>query len=285
MSDLVHWSGPPPELRDPLLLLALEGFVDAGEVGQTAAVFLRHRWTAEKIAELDGDTFIDYRARRPTAVVDSGQVKRVEWPRVEVFAARLEGPQDVVLMIGPEPDMRWHALTDAVEALCRRLQVARAVTLGAYPAAAPHTRPTVISQAGNGVDTEPVSGAQPVAGYTGPIGAVTALQGDLAGRGIPVLGLWAEVPHYIAASPNPPGALAMTRIVASLLQEDIDTTELEAAATLHREQVDEAVAEHEEAEEMIAGLERLSDSGSRDSDLPSGEDMAAEIERFLRSQD
>lgn len=285
MDPLLRWHGEPTSLRDPYLLVALDGFVDAGQVGETAAIFLRHRWRAELVAELDADALIDYRARRPTAIIDNGRLRRVDWPRLEVFSARLEGAHDALLLIGPEPDTRWHALSDAVEELCRQAGVARVVTLGAYPAATPHTRPVQVSQAGNAVDLVPIAGAQAVAGYTGPVGAATALQGALAERGIPVLGLWAEVPHYIAASPNPPGVLVMVDLVAALLGAEVDTTELQAAAKLHREQVDEAIAEHEEAGRMIAGLERLSDSGAGDDDLPSGDDLAREIERFLRSQE
>lgn len=285
MNALLHWHADPPPLRAPLLLVALDGFVDAGQVGESAAVFLRHRWQATKVAELDGEALLDYRARRPTVVIDNGQVRRVEWPRIEVFAAKVDGPRDALLLVGPEPDARWRALTDAVADLCERTAASRVVTLGAYPAATPHTRPAVVAQASNAVDHEPLEGAQPVGGYTGPIGAATALQAELGERGVPVLGLWAEVPHYVAASPNPPGVLAMVRAVASLLETEVDSEELESAAKLHREQVDEAVAEHDEAAEMIAGLERLSDSESNDEDLPSGDDIALEIERFLRSEE
>ncbi|QBI19404.1 PAC2 family protein [Egibacter rhizosphaerae] len=285
MSKLLRWLDDLPALRDPVLLVALDGFVDAGDVGEHASTFLRHRWQAEAVAELDGDELIDFRARRPTVVVDSGQVRRVEWPRIRLHAAQLDGPRDVLLLTGPEPDMRWHAFVDAVASLCAQVDVSRVVTLSAYPAAAPHTRPIEIVQASNAVDDGPVEGARPVSGYTGPIGAATALQADLAEQNIGVLGFWAEVPHYISASPNPPGALAMVRIVADLLGTEVDTEELEAAAKLHREQVDEAVSQHDEAAELVENLEELQDSDDADTDIPSGEDIADEIERFLRSQE
>ena len=285
MTELVHWTSEPPALRSPILLIALDGFVDAGEVGDHAAVFLRHRWLADKVAELDGDAFLDFRARRPSVVVDAGVVNRLEWPRIELYAAQLEGAHDALLLVGPEPDMAWHALVDEVAAICDRLGVVRAVTLGAYPAAAPHTRPVGIAQASNAIDGPPLGDATPVAGYTGPVGAATVLQAELADRGVPVLGLWAEVPHYIAGSPNPSGALAMVRTVAELLGVEVDVAELEAAAKLHREQVDEAVADHDEAAELISNLEEMSDAGDSDADVPSGEALADEIERFLRSED
>ncbi len=287
MSDALRWlTDDLPELRDPVLLIALDGFVDAGEVGESAALFLRHRWLAERVAELDGDTYLDYRARRPTAVVDAGVVNRVEWPRIELSAARLDGPRDAVLLIGPEPDMRWRQLVDDVAEACRRLGVRRAVTLGAYPAAAPHTRPVTISYAGNAADDGAGAfEATAVGGYSGPVGAATALQAELAVHGVAVLGLFAEVPHYIAASPYPPGSLAMVRAVADLLEVDLDTDELETAARLHAERVDEAISEHDEAAEMVAGLEQLRDEGGAEPDLPSGDDLADEIERFLGAEE
>ena len=181
--------------------------------------------------------------------------------------------------------MAWNAFVEEVAAICDRLGIIRAVTLGAYPAAAPHTRTVNIAQAGNAIDGPPLAEATPVAGYTGPVGVPTVLQAELADHGVPVLGLWAEVPHYISASPNPPGALAMVRTVAGLLGVEVDVAELESAAKLHRDQVDEAVAGHDEAAELIANLEEMSDSGGRQGDVPSGEDLADEIERFLRSED
>ena len=280
---LLHWSTTPPQLRRPALIIALDGFIDAGYVASTASTFLRHRWLAEPVAEFDADALIDYRARRPTVVIDSGRLRRVDWPKLELLAAQLDGPRDAMLLLGPEPDMRWKDFADAVVDLCRTQNVELVVGLGAYPAATPHTRPTTVVRADN-IAGPDVDVARRVAGYTGPIGAGTAVQGLLGDRGIPAVGLWAEVPHYIAASPHPPGALALVRLVAELLQTTVDTTELEAAATHHLRQVDEAVAEHDEAAELISGLEQLQDSGREESNLPSGDDLAAEIERFLRAQ-
>ncbi|HUH06202.1 MAG TPA: PAC2 family protein [Egibacteraceae bacterium] len=281
---LLRWISDPPALRQPVLLVALDGFVDAGAVAATAAMFLRHRWRSEPVARFDRDAFIDYRARRPTAVVDSGVLRRVEWPDIELLTAQVEGPRDVALLLGPEPDMRWEAFSAEVAEACRRLGVEMAIGLGAYPAAAPHTRPVRIVQARNHVVGDVVPEAGEVTGYTGPVGAGTVLQFALGEAGIPSVGLWAEVPHYIAASPYPAAALEMVRLVARTLRTDVDTTELEAAAKLHEEQVAEAVASHPDAVDMVRALERHVDAGEDEPDLPSGEDIAAEIERFLRAQ-
>jgi proteasome assembly chaperone (PAC2) family protein len=284
MSSLLHWVAEAPELRRPVLLVALEGFVDAGIVAATAGAFLRHRWQSEPVVRFERDALLDYRARRPTAVVDSGQLRRLEWPDLEVFAASVEGPRDAVLLLGPEPDMRWEAFCQATVDLCRTLDVEGVLGLGAYPAATPHTRPIRVLKAGNGIPGDLDPPVLEISGYTGPVGAGTALQDSLGAAGIAAVGLWAEVPHYIAGSPNPSGALALVRLVAETLETRVDTTELEAAAKIHVEQVAEAIAEYPDAAEMVSALEVLYDQGRHEEGLPSGEDIATEIERFLRQQ-
>lgn len=284
MTSLLSWTTAPPALRQPVLVVALDGFVDAGGAASTASVFLRHRWQSELAGEFDRDALIDYRARRPTVVIDSGELRRVDWPSVELFTATVDGPHDAALLLGHEPDMRWDGFFAAVVEACRRLGVVSAMVLGAYPAAVPHTRPTRILAAANGLEGGPVLEAGNISGYTGPVGASTALQAALGAAGIPAVGLWAEVPHYIAASPNPAAALGLVHQVAAAMGTLVDTTELEAAAKVHREQVDEAVAEHDDAVAMVQAFERHLDLGGDDGDLPSGDDLAAEIERFLRTQ-
>jgi hypothetical protein len=273
--SLVTWHTERPALRRPVLVVALDGFVDAGSVASTAGMFLRHRWQSEVVATFDRDTLLDYRARRPTVVVDNGEVRRLDWPDLEVCAAVTDGPRDVVLLLGPEPDMRWGAFTDGVVGLCAELGIEVAITLGAYPAAVPHTRPTSIVQASNSVAGDLVPEAAPIPAYNGPVGAGTALQVALAEAEVPAVGLWAEVPHYIAGSPHPAAALALVWIVGANLSTQVET--------LHRNQVDEAVADHPDAGEMVAALEAHVDAGGGAEQLPTGDALAAEIERFLRT--
>ena len=281
---LIIWHEEPPELRRPVLVVALDGFVDAGAVASTAGMFLRHRWKSEVVATFDADDLIDFRARRPSAVVDAGRVRRLDWPEIELCAAAVDGPHDVLLLLGPEPDMRWNEFARAVASTGAELGVEAVIGLGAYPAAVPHTRPISIVRASNLVAGDLMPEVSEIAGYTGPVGASTALQVVLGELGIPAVGLWAEVPHYIAGSPHPAAALALVRTVAAAVGVDVDTAELEVAAKLHSRQVDDAVAEHPDAMEMISALEAHVDSGGDVDDLPSGEALAAEIERFLRSQ-
>lgn len=279
----LDWGGTPPALRRPVLLVCLEGFIDAGVAASTASLFLRHRWRSELVATFSRDVFLDYRARRPTAVVDNGELRRIEWPATELFTAAVDGPRDAVLLLGTEPDMNWDAFFSEVIRACRRLGVEAAIGLGAYPAAVPHTRPIPVLQAANLAPGGLVVEAASIDGYTGPVGVGTALQAALGDAGIPSVGLWAEVPHYISATPNPAAALALVRAVGAAMETTIDTTELEAAASLHKGQVDEAVAEHEDAAGMVSALERHVDAGE-DEPTVSGDALAAEIERFLRTQ-
>lgn len=285
MNPLVHWVAEPPALRRPILLACLEGFVDAGSAAATAAMFLRHRWQSELVARFDRDALIDYRARRPTVVVDNGELRRVEWPDIELYVAVTEGPRDVAFLLGPEPDMAWEAFFRSVAGACEHLGVEWVLGLGAYPAAVPHTRPVRLRQATNGLTGAAIPDVATISGYAGPVGAGTALHAALAEHDIPAVGLWAEVPHYVAGSANPSVALALTRAVLAALETSVDTTELEGAATSHREQIDDAVGEYPEAAGMVSALERHVDAGEEEADLPSGEDIAAEIERFLRQQD
>lgn len=279
--------GQPPALRAPVIVMALDGFIDAGSAGETAATFLRHRWKAERIGELDGDAFLDFRARRPLADIAAGVLRGVDLPRIELFAAvREDEESDIVLLLGDEPDMRWSAFCEALVEVAQTLDVAASIGLGAYPAAVPHTRPVRVTRAVAGPDGPLAVPGIDVPGYSGPIGATVAVQTALGEIGIQSASLWAEVPHYISANANPAGALALVRAVALALGESIDTTELEAAAKDHGDQVDAAVREHEDAKAMIAAFERQVDAGGMadgELQMASGDELAAEIESFLRT--
>lgn len=279
---LIHWTAEVPALRRPVLIVSMDGFIDAGDAGSSAALFLRTRWTADVVATFDRDTFLDYRARRPTVVIDGGVLRRVEFDELQVLVAAVaDAAHDAVFLLGPEPDMRWEDFCATVIRLCRDLGVEVVLALGAYPAAAPHTRPTQIVQARNIAAGDLVPDVADVPGYTGPVGAQVALEHRLGEAGIPAVGLWAEVPHYIAANAHPASVLALVQAVTGALGVEIDTEELELAAAAHTLQVQEAVSDHPEAAEMVRRLEAHLDAGGAVEQVPSGDDLAAEIERFL----
>ncbi len=283
--SLIHWSAEVPALRRPVMIVSMDGFIDAGDAGSSAAMFLRHRWAAEPVATFDRDTFLDYRARRPTTIIDNGVLRRVQFDELQVLVAKVpDGQHDAVFLLGPEPDMRWEAFCQAVVRLCRDLGVETVIGLGAYPAAAPHTRPIHIVSAGNIAAGDIVPGTTKVPGYTGPVGAQVMLEHRLGEAGIPAVGLWAEVPHYISGNGHPASALALVDAMATTLGVTLDTEELELAAVAHTTQVDEAVADHPDAMEMVQRLEAHMDAGGAAQQVPSGDDLAAEIERFLHDR-
>ena len=187
-------------------------------------------------------------------------------PATLVAVGWFAGVNDVLLVVGPEPDMRWRAFCESVAQLCAQLGVVQVMHLGAYPAATPHTRPVTVTRARNRVHQVVEVDATDVRGYTGPVNATTVLQSQLAEHDIPAVGLWAEVPHYIATNPHPPAALALVERVVDALGVTVDTTELRAAAQLHLEQVAEAVSEHEDAASMVRALEEMIDAGETDND-------------------
>ncbi|HUG86416.1 MAG TPA: PAC2 family protein [Euzebya sp.] len=280
--QLIHWTAEVPALRRPVMVVALDGFIDAGDAGASAAMFLRHRWTAEAVATFDRDTFLDYRARRPTSVIDNGLLRRVEFDELQVLVATIpDAIHDAVFLLGPEPDMRWESFCAAVVHLCGELGVEAVLGMGAYPAAAPHTRPTRVVSARNLAAGKLVPTTAEVPGYTGPVGAQVMLEHRMGAAGIPAIGLWAEVPHYIAGSGHPSSVLALVEVVSATFGVPIDTEELELAAVAHSTQIDEAVADHPEAAEMVRRLEAHVDGGGTVEQVPSGDDLAAEIERFL----
>ena len=278
--DLGDLGGQPP-LRDPFLVVHLGGWQDAGMAGETSAVFLRARWNARTVATFDGDELLDYRARRPVVRLASGMIEEVTWSRIELARAD-PGGRDALLLTGPEPDFRWRAFGDAVVDACRRLGVVEAFGLGAFPAPSLHTDPVAV--VGTSADPD-------LAGRLETVSMIVELQASLQTvleerlhqAGIPATGLWARVPPYLAGGTHPPAALALVRTLARLAGVEVDTTELEAAGKDHLEQVEQAIRERPQIAEFIEQIRGLVEQGGDDR-VPSGDEIAAELERFLSQQ-
>lgn len=279
MSSLVELH-ERPELRDPFLVLHLSGWTDAGLAGQTSAVFLRARWNARTLAEFDSDELIDYRARRPVVRLAGGTIEQVTWTPIELSLGDA-GERDALLLTGPEPDFRWHAFSEEVVRLCRELSVGEVFGLGAFPAPSLHTDPVAVL--GTSADPE-LAGRLETVPMTVELngGIQSVLEERLHRAGIPATGLWARVPPYIAGGGHPPAALALVRALARLTQLEVDTTELEAASKEHLEQVEQAIRERPQIGEFIDQIRALVEQG--DDRIPSGDEIAAELERFLSQQ-
>jgi proteasome assembly chaperone (PAC2) family protein len=277
-----------PRLRGPVLLAAFDGWNDAGEAATTALDAIGDALAAETFATIDPEEFFDFQATRPTVRLVDGY-RRVEWPAIELRAARLPAADhDLIVVRGHEPNLRWRTFASEIIQVASSLGVEMLVTVGALLADVPHTRPVqVVSSAGDRDLAERLGLI--VSRYEGPTGILGVL-GDLAsGEGIPTVGLWAALPHYLNLAPNPWGAMALIEELRRLLPMAVDTGPL-ADQT---EAFDAAVADLVEENPELAGyIERLeADTDDEDDDDEEGspgladvppEELVAEVERYLR---
>jgi proteasome assembly chaperone (PAC2) family protein len=266
-----------PELDAPVLVAALEGWVDAGTAGTMAAEQLAG--DGESIATFDSDALYDYRFRRPTLDIVDGRPMRLDWPSLRLSHSRV-ADRDLLVLRGPEPGYRWHELSRGMVELARRLGVVSWVSLGAIPAAVPHTRPVPI------LATSSVSGLLPDGIKQGPTGllrvpaaALSVLEVEVAAAGIPAIGLFAQVPHYVTTA-YPNAAIALLTALGEYLGIEVPVGSLATAALERRSLLDAATAADDDARAHVERLELLSDQ----SRLPEGDELIADIERFLREQ-
>lgn len=279
-----------PALESPVLVVMLTGWIDASGAAAAALAALEHQCRARPLATFDGDVFIDYRARRPTMELREGVNERLVWPDIELKVGRTGSGDDLLLLSGPEPDAAWRRFADLVTGLTVDLGVRMAVVLGAYPFAAPHTRPSRLSMSSPSLDlvaTVPfLKNSVDV-----PAGMGAVLEHAFAAKGVPALGIWAQVPHYLGTMSHPAASVALLDGLAQVAGITVDRTALAAEAEIQRHRVDQLVEGNAEHRAMVGQLETAYDSldpgsatlGMRD-ELPSGDDIAAEVERFLRDQ-
>jgi proteasome assembly chaperone (PAC2) family protein len=271
-----------PALRDPFLVVHLTGWTDAGLAGQTAAVFLHSRWNARTLGTFDADELLDFRDRRPVVRLASGTIEEVRWSPIELSLAAPGGERDALLLTGPEPDFRWGGFCEHVVDACRELGVGEVFGLGGFPAPAVHTDPVPV--VGTSADPELAGRLETVPALVElPAGIQTVLEERLHRAGIQATGLWARVPPYLAGGSHPPAALVLVRTLAGLAGVEVDVTELEAASKDHLEQVEQAIRERPQIAEFIEQIRGLVEQGADDR-VPSGDQIAAELELFLREQ-
>lgn len=260
------------------MIVAFDAWVDAGAAATTAARVIAE--DAEPIAAIEADGLYDYRARRPTLHIEDGRLVSAEWPQLKVLRRRFER-RDVLVLSGPEPDYRWRELSRELVMLASDLAITEWLTLGAIPAAVPHTRPVTILGTSSaegllmgGVERGP-TGSMRV-----PSAAVSIIDIAIAEAGIPALGYFAQVPHYVNGE-YPPAALALVRAVEPHVGEPIPTSALELRAQTITTKLDTAAAADDSTTSYVERLEEMSD----ETRLPSGDELIGEIERFLRAQD
>lgn len=267
----------PGNLIAPTLVAAFDGWVDAGSAATTALEHLIE--DAPVVARFDADLIFDYRARRPPLEIVDGKLTELTWHELVMRRVRV-GDRDVLVLVGPEPDYRWRAFTTGVVELARTLEVAEWVSLGAIPAAVPHTRPVPIlgTEAAPGLLRGDISPG-PAGILRVPSALVSALELEMSEAGIPALGYFAQVPHYVSG-PYATAALELLRALGNHLGTVIPAGDLEAEAEELRTRLDTATGLEESTRNYVERLEAMYDEQR----LPSGSDLISDIERFLRDQ-
>jgi predicted ATP-grasp superfamily ATP-dependent carboligase len=281
------WDRRPDGLRAPALVCAFKGWNDAGDAASAAVSFLGSSLGAQRFAQIDPEEFYDFQATRPRIRLTEGQTRELEWPSVEIYEARVpRAPRDLVLVQGAEPSMRWRSFSSLIIDLAEALGVQVVVTLGALLADVPHSHPVAMT----GLSSDPALvdrlGLQN-SSYEGPTGIVGVLHSSCTAAGLPSASLWASVPHYVAAAPNPKAALALVRKIESLVGVSVDASELEDAAADYERQVGLAVQSDPDIQAFVERLERAAESEQEQlsaEDLPSGDLLAREFQRFLRQR-
>ncbi len=277
-------------LDAPVLVAHLAGWIDASGAAAAALAAVEQACSVRTAVTFDGDAFIDYRARRPTMELRDGVNERLVWPEIELKVGRTAAGSDVVVLSGPEPDAAWRRFADLATDLAIALGVRMAVFFGAYPFATPHTRASRLSSSSPSAEliaTVPfLKNSVDV-----PAGMGAVLEHAFVAKGVPALGLWAQVPHYLGTMSHPAASVALLDGLRRVSGLDIDASALVGDAEIQRVRIDQLVGGNAEHRAMVEQLETAYDAveeagGAQvaPTDLPSADELAAEVERFLRDQ-
>ena len=270
----------------PILIAGFSGWNDAAEAASVAVESVSESWEAKRFGTFDGEEFFDYQATRPQIKLIDGVTRTVEWPE-NILSATTNLPQlggrSAILLSGPEPSFRWRSFCDSVVDVVREFDVSLIVTLGALLADVPHSRPVAVAANSQNPSLTEKLGLSS-SGYEGPTGITGVLHRVCADAEIPSVSFWASVPHYLPSVPSAPAALALLGGLSTLLDVEVDTSGLESTAGDYQDQISEAVQQDSDLASYVQMLEERYDSQTDGDprDLPSGDDLAQELEGFLR---
>ncbi|MGZ4676056.1 MAG: PAC2 family protein [Acidimicrobiia bacterium] len=274
-----------PQLDDPVMIVSFTGWVDGGLAGAgAAAVLVDGLQSSRTCARLDLAECVDLQQTRPTVSLIDGETRRIHWPTIELVAG--VAGRDVLVVTGPEPSVRWKEIVDELVAFATSVGVREAILIGGMPAPVSHRRPITVHATASSRSIAQEIGALR-SDYVGPTGIQTVLQVALGAAGVRAIGLWAQVPHYVAGTPSPPAIRALLARMGELARVSVDLSGLDAQIGSYLEQVESGLAERPDVAELVTQLEaaqspeQLGDEG----ELPSGDDLAREIERYLRDED
>lgn len=270
------------------MVCSFQGWNDAGDSASTATSFLAGALSAQRFARIDSEEFYDFQANRPHVRVDETSARVISWPSVEMLEARApRAPRDLVIVQGNEPSMRWKSFSALIVDLAEALDVQFVVTLGGLLADVPHSHPVAMT----GFASDPAMMERlglKASSYEGPTGIVGVLHAACAHAGLPSASVWASVPHYVAAASSPKAALALLRKLELMVGVSVDVSELEEAAGEYEHQVELAVQSDPDIQAFVERLERRAqeseDEGMDPRELPSGDLLAREFQRFLRQR-
>lgn len=292
MSSDVRWLAPKPELDEPTLVVMLTGWIDAGGAARAAIGAIEDESSTSPLVEFDDDVYVDFRARRPTMELRDGLHSVLEWERILLSVGTDRTGRDLLVLSGPEPDMAWHRFVRNVADVAEELGVRQMAHFGAYPFATPHTRPARISVT---TPSQDVLARVPFlrSSVDVPAGVAAALERELHERGIATLGIWAQVPHYIASMTYPAASVALLDGLREATGLVIEAPDLRAEVHRHVERLNGMIDGNDEHVGMLRQLERIYDASADgvavettgpSLEIKSGDELAAELEQFLRDQ-
>ena len=273
-----------PELRNPIAVMAFNGWNDAGEAASGAISHLMNCWGVQEnlIAEFDSEEFYDYQQIRPMVFIDNSKIRQLKWPNTNVYALYTPHlPFDLVVVRGPEPSFKWRTFSNQLLELFEDLEVDLVLSIGALLADAPHTRPISVTGTSSNPELAKRIGVE-VSRYEGPTGILGVIQDAAQRRDLDAFSIWAALPHYAAGSPSPKATLALIEELSDFFDISIPLGDLPEAAKAWEIAVSQLAEEDSEISEYVKQLE--ADKDDSDLEETTGDDIAKEFERFLRRQ-